>query len=180
MNKMATSTVGEHSILARLVTLYVTFIVLWLFFRVLFFDRLWPLALLNTVAEYLFVPLPLFLVVSIWQRHRPSLFKLGIPIVAFVVLFGELFWLPFPSSAQDTGQLVTVMSFNVLCKNEDYQAIIRSVQSASPDIVGFQELRLESAKAIAGALETEYPYGTLRSLEPGQSAGLLSRRAVQF
>jgi endonuclease/exonuclease/phosphatase (EEP) superfamily protein YafD len=66
------------------------------------------------------------------------------------------------------------VSFNVLHNNKDYQAIVRSVQSASPDIVGFQELRPESAQAIANALEIEYPYGILRSLEPGQSAGLLS------
>lgn len=176
---MTASTVQEHPKPIRLVTLYVTFITLWLLLRVLFFDRFWPLALLNTVAEYLFLPLPLFLIVSIWQRHRPSLVILGIPVVAFVVLFGELFLPPRPSPAQHTGYPITAMSFNVLYKNKDYQAITKSVQSASPDLVGFLELRPDAARAIADALEAEYPYNTLWSLEPSQSAGLLSRFPIE-
>lgn len=171
--------VRRHSILAWLITSYVTFIILWLLSRVLFFDQFWPLALLNTVAQYLFVPLPLLLIVSIWQRHWLSLLELGIPTIAFVVLFGELFWPPFSSFAGDNRQLVTVMSFNVLHTNKAYGAIVKSIQAASPDIVGLQELTQTSSKAIANVLETEYPYHTLSSLEPGRSAGLLSRFPIE-
>jgi endonuclease/exonuclease/phosphatase (EEP) superfamily protein YafD len=67
------------------------------------------------------------------------------------------------------------MSFNVLQRNRDYDAIVSSVQAASPVLIGFQELTLPSAQAIAQRLASEYPYGTLENLERGQSAGLLSR-----
>lgn len=100
-------TVRKHPVLAWLITGYVTFIVLWLLLRALFFDQFWPLALLNTIAEYLFIPLPLFLLVGIWQRRWPALLLLGIPTVAFVVLFGELFW-PLESFPHSDGRVVFV------------------------------------------------------------------------
>ncbi len=173
-------TVRKHSVLAWLITGYVTFIVLWLLLRALFFDQFWPLALLNTIAEYLFIPLPLFLLVGIWQRRWPALLLLGIPTVAFVVLFGELFWPPSARSRENRGgPLITVMSFNVLYSSQEYEAIAKSIHAASPDLVGLQELTPKNARAIAKALETEYPYSTLQTLEPGRSAGLLSRFPIQ-
>lgn len=170
----------KHSVLAWLVIGYVTFVAFWLLSRALFFDQFWPLALLNTVAEYLFTPLPLFLLLSIWRRHWSALVALGIPTVAFVFFFGGLFLSPFAQSLVDKdGPFITVMSFNVLHSNRDYEAIARSIRAASPDLVGFQELTPQSARAIAKALETEYPYGTLQSLEPGRSAGLLSHFPIE-
>jgi vancomycin resistance protein VanJ len=47
-----------RSLLAWLGWTYILLIALWLLLRLVFFDQLWWLALLNTVAEYLFVPLP--------------------------------------------------------------------------------------------------------------------------
>jgi endonuclease/exonuclease/phosphatase (EEP) superfamily protein YafD len=144
--------------------------------RAVLFDRLWPLALLNTVAEYLFVPLPPLLLVSLWQRRRSALMALSVPSVAFIFLFGELLWPPLAAPSDDThAPRITVMSFNVLHSNQAYDAIARSVRAAAPDVVGFQELTPTSARAIADALTADYPYGTLQSLEPGRSAGLLSR-----
>lgn len=152
---------------------------LWLILRVLFFDQFWPLALLNTIAQYLFVPLPLLLIVSIWQRHWPSLLKLGIPTIAFVVLFGRLFWPSFSSVAEDNKQPLTVMSFNVLYSNKAHKAIVQSIQVASPDLIGFQELTQASAKEIVKALESEYPYHTLKPLGKKSAVGLLSRFPIE-
>jgi endonuclease/exonuclease/phosphatase (EEP) superfamily protein YafD len=131
------------------------------------------------VAEYLFVPLPLLLLVSIWKHDWISLSKLSIPLVIFVTLFGHLFWPIYPNQVEDDEQLITVMSFNVLHSNKAYEAIVESIHSSDPDIVGFQELRPASAKSIVEQLKAEYPYGTLQFLEPGQSAGLLSKFPVE-
>lgn len=171
--------VRKHSVLAWLVISYVTFIALWLLSRVLFFDQFWSLALLNTVAQYLFVPLPLLLAVSVWRRHWPALLTLSIPTIAFVVLFGELFWPPFSRSASDDGQLISAMSFNVLYSNQQYEAIARSIRAASPDVVGLQELTPTSAEAIVNALGAEYPYNALSSLEARRGVGLLSRFPIE-
>lgn len=141
-------TLQKHPILTWLVTSYVIFITVWLILRGLFFDRLWPLVLLNTIAEYLFVPLPLLLIIAVWQRHRSSLLGLSLPTIAFIILFGELL-LPFPSSAKDNHkQTITAMSFNILYNNKAYGAIVGSIQAASPDLVGFQELTQTSAQEI--------------------------------
>ncbi len=154
-------------------------ITLWIIARLLFFDQFWLLALPNTVAEYLFVPLPLLLIVSVWLRDWTSLTKLSIPLAAFVILFGHLFWPLFPNQVTDDDQLMTVMSFNLLYSNKAYEAIVKSIQSSNPDLVGFQELSPASAKSIVEQLEAEYPYSTLQALEPGQSAGLLSKFPIE-
>ena len=104
---------GKRSILFWLITAYVTFITLWLVLRVLFFDRFWPLALLNTVAEFLFLPLPVFLLLGLGRRNWAGLLALIIPAAAFVVLFGELFLPRIAGPIEgDAEPLITVMSFN--------------------------------------------------------------------
>jgi vancomycin resistance protein VanJ len=158
---------------------YTVFIALWVLLRVTLFDRVWPLALLNTIAEYLFVPVPLLLAVSVWKRHWSSLALLSIPTIVFIILFGELFWPLSPNRVGVAGVPVTAMSFNVLYSNGEYEAVAESVRSASPDVIGFQELTLASSRALSDALEDEYPYTTLSSLESGQSAGLLSRFPIE-
>ncbi len=171
---------GKRSVLFWLIAAYVTFITLWLVVRVLFFDRFWPLALLNTVAEYLFLPLPVFLLLALGRRNWAALLSLAIPTAAFVVLFGELFLPRMAGPVEsDDEPLITVMSFNVLYSNADYAAIARSIRAASPDLVGMQELSSSSAEAIATALKDEYPYSTLKPLEPGRGAGLLSRFPIE-
>ena len=171
---------GKRSILFWLITAYVTFITLWLVLRVLFFDRFWPLALLNTVAEFLFLPLPVFLLLGLGRRNWAGLLALTIPAAAFVVLFGELFLPRFAMSAEGSDEpLITVMSFNVLYTNADFGAVARSIRAASPDLVGMQELSSTGAGAIAATLEDEYPYSTLKPLEPGRGAGLLSRFPIE-
>ena len=169
----------NHAVLNFVVTIYVVFIILWMTAKSLFFDQFWLIALPNTVAEYLFAPLPILLITSIWKRDWISLAKLSIPLTAFVVLFGHLFWPPPQNHVVDEEQVITVMSFNVLYSNKAYEAIVESIQSANPDVVGFQELRPASAKSIARQLETNYPYNTLQSLEAGQSAGILSKYPIE-
>lgn len=155
------------------------FIVLWITARLLFFDQYWLLALPNTIAEYLFVPLPVLLIISIWKRGWISLAKLSIPLIVFVGMFGHLFWPPPQNLINEEEQVITTMSFNVLHSNKAYEAIAKSIQSADPDIVGFQELTPESAASIVEELGADYPYNTLQFLEPGQSAGLLSKFPIE-
>lgn len=169
----------SRRILTRLVDAYLMFICVWFLLRLIFFDRFWPLALLNTIAEYLFVPLPLLLIMAIWQNHRPSLFKLGMPLLIFVALFGALFLPSFSEATDDTAPTLTVMSFNVLHRNKASGAIISSIEAASPDLVGFQELEPAHAKEIVKVLHDAYPYNTFQLLEKGYNVGLLSRFPIE-
>jgi vancomycin resistance protein VanJ len=168
----------KRFVLSWSVTAYVIFITGWLILRGVFFDQLWPLALLNTIAEYLFVLLPLLFVLVIYQRHWALLLGLSLPTLAFAILFGELF-LPSLSSVENNHrQTITVMSFNVLFSNKAYGAIADSVRAASPDLIGFQELRRANAREIINLLETEYAYHALESKED-LSVGLLSRYPIE-
>jgi len=164
----------------KFVNAYVGFIVIWSLERLLFFDQLWPFALLNTIAQYLFFPLPIFLVISVWRRHRQSLVKLGIPTIIFFALFGRLFLPALPETAQSSTQpSLTVMSFNVLYKNKNHKAIAGSIQTASPDIVGLQEMTDDVAQGLINVLEGDYPYHTLDTPEQNSTVALLSRFPIE-
>ena len=164
----------------KFVNTYVGFIVIWSLERLLFFDQLWAFALLNTIAQYLFIPLPILLVIPIWRRHRQSLAKLSIPTIIFVALFGRLFLPPLPGTAQSSTQPpLTVMSFNVLFKNKNYKAIAGSIQIASPDIVGLQEITDDVAQELVNVLESDYPYHTLDTSEQYSTVALLSRFPIE-
>lgn len=170
----------KYSVFIWLIRGYTVLMSLWLLSRALVFDQFWPLALLNTVAEYLFLPIPLLIIFGLWQQQRAPLFLLILPILAFVGLWGDLFLPSLTQSPQlQNKALITVMNFNVLTSNQEYDAIVGSIHAASPDLIGFEELTPSSAEAIAQMFKTEYPYGTLQSMEDGRSAGLLSRFPIE-
>jgi endonuclease/exonuclease/phosphatase (EEP) superfamily protein YafD len=147
--------------------------------RLLTFDQFWLLALLNTVAEYLFLPLPVLLFISIWKRDWISLAELCVPFLIFVFIFGHLFWPPSSNKRVDDNQALTVMNFNVLYSNTDNEAIIRSIQSANPDVLGIEELKPPMAASMVEALAGDYPYNTFQLVETGLSTGLLSKFPIE-
>jgi vancomycin resistance protein VanJ len=155
----------KHSVLSWLGFLYILLIAVWLILRALFFDRFWPLAVVNTMAEYLFLPLPVLFAAGLWKHRWRLLIGLGLPIAAFGALFGVLF-LPASTNPQaDQGQLVTAMTFNVLTTNRDSAAIVRAIRAAAPDIIGLQELTQGKKAALSAAFESDYPYHTFVSLD---------------
>jgi Endonuclease/Exonuclease/phosphatase family len=77
--------------LAQLGWNYVALIALWLVLRAIFFDQIWWLALLNTFAIYLFIPLPLLLLAGLWRRHWTLVFGLAIPTTALRSFLSDSF-----------------------------------------------------------------------------------------
>ena len=67
--------------LTRLGWGYAALIAAWLVLRGLAFDRLWWLALLNTDALALFLPLAVLLPLAIWRRRAHLLAALAVPVV---------------------------------------------------------------------------------------------------
>lgn len=173
------SIVQKRSRFIWLVNLYISFILFWLLLRLLFFDRLWFLAPLNTIAQYFFLPLPFLLIISAWRRQWIALLKLSVPTTEFIVLFGPLFLPPLSGASISNIPSVTAMSFNILSSNTDYEAIVASIQTVSPDLVGFQEVTRASATEIAKALAVEYPYHTLEAFPEYTSVALLSRFPIE-
>ena len=165
----------QPSVLSLVTTNYAVFIILWMAARLLIFDQFWLLALLNTVAEYLFAPLPILLFISIWKRDRVSLAELCIPLLLFVLMFGHLFWPPSSNERVEDKPAIALMSFNVLYSNTAHPAIVDSIQSANPDVLGFQELMPAMAASLVEELESDYPYNTFQLLESELSTGVLSK-----
>jgi vancomycin resistance protein VanJ len=169
----------QRSWLARLGWAYTLLIVLWLLLRWLFFDALWWLALINTVAEYLFLPLPLLLAAGLWRRRWRVLLGLSLPAIAFGALFGALFLPKLPDRPAERTHALTAMTFNVLTTNKDAAAIVGAIRAANPDVVGFQELTRARKAAISAALAADYPYHTLVPPERFPAIGLMSRFPIE-
>ncbi|MCP5096185.1 MAG: hypothetical protein GY943_11580 [Chloroflexi bacterium] len=137
---------------------YVGFILIWWLLRWMFKDSLWWLALINSYALGLFLPVPIFLLLGMWKGRtkRPLLFLL-IPIGLFLWLYGVLFW-PNGQVGDGNGRTITAMSYNILVSNNDHDAIIASILAADADIVGLQEVTEIHAKELGDRLLDEYPY----------------------
>jgi vancomycin resistance protein VanJ len=160
-----------------LVASYALFIAIWHALRVLWGDRFWPLAIINTATEYLAVPLLPLAVIALCSTRRWSLLGvLIIPCLVFLLLFGELF-LPRWQSAPE-GPRLKIMSYNVLFSNEDFGAIADSIRAAGPDIVGFQELT-GAHEVLPPLLASEYPYATFSREVKINGVGLISRYPIE-
>jgi len=158
--------------------IYVALIALWLVLRAIFFDQIWWLALLNTFAIYLFVPLPLLLLAGLCRRHWALVFGLAIPTTAFFAVFGILL-LPKPTTLQTHDATITAMTFNVLTSNKDTDALVSAIRVAQPDILGMQELTSGKRAGLRAAFSNELPYHTFDRPTSFGNVGLMTRFPIE-
>ena len=168
----------QRSLFSHLGWIYIGLIALWLVLRAIFFDQIWWLALLNTFAIYLFVPLPLLLLASLWRRHWALVVGLAILTAIFFAQFGTLV-LPKPTSLQ-AGDAITVMTFNILTSNKDTDALVQAIHAAQPDILGMQELTSGKRAALSAGLNNELPYYTFDSPNSFGNVGLMTRFPIEI
>jgi vancomycin resistance protein VanJ len=153
---------------------------IWFGLRLLVFDQIWWMLMVNSIAVYLFTPLPLLLALALWRRRMRVLLALGLPTLLFLLLFGMQFLPPrLRSSVPHAGRELTVMTFNVLYTNRDFDALIGAIRAAQPDIVGFQELTPKISQALVAALAADYPYHTLTSRAQTSGVGIISRFPIE-
>ncbi|MEP7191021.1 MAG: endonuclease/exonuclease/phosphatase family protein [Roseiflexaceae bacterium] len=169
----------QRSLFSQLGWIYIGLIALWLVLRAIFFDQIWWLALLNTFAIYLFVPLPLMLLGSLWRRQSALVVGLAILTVIFFAQFGALV-LPKPPSVQTGDASITVMTFNVLTSNKDTDALVQAIHAGQPDILGMQELTSGKRAALSAALNNELPYHTFDSPNSFGNVGLMTRFPIEI
>jgi endonuclease/exonuclease/phosphatase (EEP) superfamily protein YafD len=144
--------------------------VLWLLLRLVFFDTIWWLALLNTGALYLFLPLPILLGLALIRRCWRVLPALALPAAGFAWLFGALFLPAWPPAQLPVTPSLSVITFNLLYRNRDYAAIGATIAGARPDIIGIQELSRRQMTALRELLRPDYPYAQFH--KPGNEAGV--------
>jgi vancomycin resistance protein VanJ len=148
----------------------------WLGLRLVFFDGLWWLALLNTLAFYLFLPLVILLPLALWRRRWPLLIGLLAPCSMFAALFAPLL-LPAFKASRPVGdeRSIKIMTFNVLWSNHDYATIAQMIRASQPDVIGLQEVRPKDVAALSNALGAGYPYYAAHPVDAFHTVGLLSR-----
>jgi vancomycin resistance protein VanJ len=169
-----------RSLLDMLGGIYIGGMIVWFGLRLLFFDSFWWLALLNTLAFYLFLPLVVLLPLALWRRHCGLLFGLIAPCAMFAALFDPLLLPAFKTPLRlGNGPAIKIMTFNVLWSNHDYPTIAAMIRAGQPDVIGLQEVRPADITALAAALGGQYPYHVVHPADSFHTVGLLSRFPIE-
>jgi vancomycin resistance protein VanJ len=145
----------------------------WAALYLLFGDRWWWLFLLNSLAVYLFVPLPLLLVLALTMRRRGVWADFGVVLALWVYLYGGLL-LP-KSPPGDSGPTISVMTYNVLGANKHTAQVEAAIRASDADVIALQELNPPIAEAIRHDLAAEYPYQALDPRPGVEGMGVISR-----
>jgi vancomycin resistance protein VanJ len=160
--------------LSALVFAYLLILFGWAAIRGLFGDRWWWLFLLNSFAQYLFVPLPAALLIAMLARKRTLWAGLAAALLLWAYLYGQLFVpRPAPALARDDG--LKVMTFNTLVTNSQPARVIAAIRASAADVVALQELSPWVAAMIERELTREYPYQALAPQRDDSGMGLISR-----
>ena len=151
---------------------YLAGIALWALLFWVLGDRTWWMFVATSVGPFLFVPVPLLLVLT-WRRDRWSWWgSLGIALLA-LVLYGRLF-LPRPGREAEPpadGPRLTVLTFNLHYRNSRLDRVAELLTASGADVAVLQELKPATARYLRQALAEVYPYTVLdeesREIRPG-------------
>jgi endonuclease/exonuclease/phosphatase (EEP) superfamily protein YafD len=166
---------GIFKFFSKIAWLYVFLFSVWIILRFLFFDSLWWLALINTVALYIFIPLILFLPLALLCRYWRLFFALCFPLGLFIGLYGSFFLPPLSIPVTQNQPTIKAMTFNMLRSNTDYDSIVKMVAENNPDIIGLQEVTPQAAPILVKRFEKDYPYRAFHPIELSHNVGILSR-----
>jgi vancomycin resistance protein VanJ len=176
-----------------LLWMYIGSIWIWFVLRLVFFDRIWWLSLLNTNAFYLLIPVIIFLPIAIRFRLKRKISKciiagLILPGILFIYFFGYLLIPPqlksklitkeSSSSIDSTPTKFKAMTFNVLFKNEKYSKIAQTIRSSNPDVIGLQEVQSHHIEALKQIL-IEYPYVVIHPVPKYHNIAFFSRLPIE-
>ncbi|MBF2067197.1 MAG: endonuclease/exonuclease/phosphatase family protein [Calothrix sp. C42_A2020_038] len=157
---------------------YVILFTVWMVLRLLFFDRFWWLAVINTLALYLFVPLLLLLPLALLWRRWKAFLGLCFPLGVFIALYSP-FFLPHSVTVSPIEKTFTAMSFNMLFSNTDYDAIANVIETSTPDIIGIQEVPPNGDAVWIKRFSSDYPNFAFRPVEDGHNVGIMSRFPIE-
>ena len=159
--------------------LYASALIIWLALNKLTGEHFWWMTVLNAVVPYLFIPaLPLALLVATQpgrQRFVRTVAALIIPLVIFLLLYWP-YVLPRPPIPV-TPPVLSVMTYNILFSNENYDAIAAVIRTQQPDLVALQEVQPAAMAALQSRLQKQYPYTLLATPHPYGTTAILSRHA---
>lgn len=162
------------ALIATAANFYCLGIFTWLVLRWLFGDRWWWVFMINTFNFYLFLLVPVLLLVALEIHHKQLLMTSGAALVLGLYLYGGLF-LPSLRSSSASGPALTIMTYNILGFNRHAEGVVAAIRAADADVVALQELNLPVAKSIQEELADEYPYQVLNPKARTTGMGVISR-----
>lgn len=132
----------------------------------------WPFELVDVFGVWLYLPLPLLLLLTAaWRRWWAGTW-LMVPLLVFGWEYGALF---LPQRGLDGGIPLRVITANLLVSNDDAAAFSAALAEIRPDLIAVQELNEAMAADLADALWTAYPHQVLDPSEAPFGMGLFSR-----
>jgi len=147
----------KSSKLLTLLYLYILFVCAWFFLWLTIGDGPWWLTVLNSVVPYLFLPVLLFLAWLARKGEYRFTALLVLPLSIFSFLYHP-YVLPKYSKSVPPYADLTVMTYNVLYSNLDYDAVANVFLTYHPDLVALQEATPGMMHALEDRLADEYPY----------------------
>lgn len=153
---------------------YYTLLLIWAFFHFLSGDRYPVFALLNLIAHFFFLPLPIAAPVAIFTRRRELWLGLGLSMLIFGILWGRLF-LPKNTNSDYAQPKLVVMTYNVFADNANVEPQIALIRQVDADVVFLQELHTLLAESIENELRDIYPYQVLDPVDDPTGIGTISK-----
>lgn len=163
-----------HRWTPALIWVYFTILFAWLAAYIVSGDRFGYVALANSMAVILFIPLPLTALANIYLRRRELWLGACLGAMVFAWLWGGLFVPRLPQSPA-SGQVLTIMTYNVLGSNRAPEPVIDVLLRSNADVVAIQELNPQIAAAIQNKLSAVYPYQILDPQAGVTGSGVISK-----
>lgn len=160
------------------VWVYFTFLFAWCLLYWGTRDQIAYLALINTLAVYLFFPMPVVLIWAVLDRRREIWTGLTIEFLVFISLWGGLFT-PNSFHAETDSPMLSVMTYNILGRHVQHGPLMDVIQSEDPDVVFLQELNPLVAEEFQGGFQDLYPYQVFDPQEGVTGMGVMSKYPIQ-
>ncbi len=159
---------------------YYTCLFGWAFFYVLTGDRYGIVALINSLAVYLFLPLPLILPLALLTRRRELWIGLGVGSAIFLWLWGGYFVPRTASAHAADAPAITVMTYNALGLQTHIEPVLDVIRAENADVVCLQEVNNALADSLQTELIDEYPYQYLDPIDDVRGMGAISRYPIEL
>lgn len=170
---------GLTGIVALGVHCYALVLVVWLIINLTIGDRWWWLFLINTFASYMFVLIPVIVLLSFWLGRNDVWLSTGLVVLIWLTLYGVYFRPSFAKALPDSPRL-SVMTFNAMTWNTGNQSeTIAALRRSDVDLIAIQELNLQLGEAIERELAEQYPYRLLDPRAGDQGMGVISRYPIR-
>lgn len=138
---------------------YSAFIIGYFLLRIIFWDKLWIVALISTFLPLILFPIFLLPIVgfSIIKKRWFSI----ISAIACIILISWLhvkYFSPTPIKITNSQPSLKILSHNVCWSATQYSTLFNLIKQQKPDIIFLQEIIKEHTKRDFALLKTEYPY----------------------